>query len=178
METIGQKISEIRKRKGLSQEALSDLAKINLRTLQRIEKGETEPLGNTLKRLCNVLEINIEDILDYGKVQDNKFLLLFYISVMSFLIIPLGNLLVPMILWITKRDRIIGLNTKGIFLLKFQLALTVFFYGSIISFALIVINHLNHRYTPVIISLSFIVINIIFVIVMSIQTIKNNKKDH
>jgi len=55
MNSIGQKILEIRKRKGLSQEALSDLAKINLRTLQRIEKGETEPQGNTLRNLCNVL---------------------------------------------------------------------------------------------------------------------------
>jgi transcriptional regulator with XRE-family HTH domain len=173
METIGQKISEIRKRKGLSQESLSDLAKINLRTLQRIEKGETEPLGNTLKNLCNVLEINIEDILDYGKVQDNKFLLLFYISVMSFLIIPLGNLLVPMILWMTKRDKIIDLNKKGIFVLKFQLVWTVFFYGSIVSFALVVINHLNHRYTPLLITIGFIIINVIFVTVMSIQTIKN-----
>jgi transcriptional regulator with XRE-family HTH domain len=172
METIGQKISEIRKRKGLSQESLSDLAKINLRTLQRIEKGETEPLGNTLKNLCNVLEINIEDILDYGKIQDNKFLLLFYISVLSFLIIPLGNLLVPMILWITKRDRIIDLNRKGIFLLKFQLAWTVFFYGSIISFAFLVINHLNHRFIPLLISLGFIIINVIFVIVMSSQLSK------
>ncbi|HLP75158.1 MAG TPA: helix-turn-helix domain-containing protein [Bacteroidales bacterium] len=121
MVTIGQKISEIRKRKGLSQESLSDLAKINLRTLQRIEKGESEPLGNTLKRLCGVLEINIEDILDYGKVEDNKFLLIFYISVMSFLIIPLGNLLVPMILWITKRDKITDLNRKGIFGLCFSM---------------------------------------------------------
>jgi transcriptional regulator with XRE-family HTH domain len=62
METIGDKILEIRKRKGLTQEELSDLAKINLRTLQRIEKGETVPRGNTLKMLCSVLEINMEDI--------------------------------------------------------------------------------------------------------------------
>jgi transcriptional regulator with XRE-family HTH domain len=48
METIGAKILEIRKRKGLTQEELSDLAKINLRTLQRIEKGETGLRGNTL----------------------------------------------------------------------------------------------------------------------------------
>ena len=70
MNALGIKILEIRKRKGFSQEELSDLAKINLRTLQRIEKGETVPHGNTLKNLCQVLELNIEDILDYGKVED------------------------------------------------------------------------------------------------------------
>ena len=38
METIGTKISKIRKQKGMSQEELADMSKINLRTLQRIEK--------------------------------------------------------------------------------------------------------------------------------------------
>lgn len=54
MNPIGDKIFEIRKRKGLSQVELSDLSKINLRTLQRIEKGVTVPHGSTLKKslLC------------------------------------------------------------------------------------------------------------------------------
>lgn len=98
MNTIGKKILEIRKRKGLSQEELSTLAKINLRTLQRIEKDETEPQGNTVKRICNILEVNIEDILDYGRKEDNNFLILFHLSVLSFLIIPLGNIILPTIL--------------------------------------------------------------------------------
>ena len=45
METIGTKISKIRKQKGMSQEALSDLSKINLRTLQRIKKTKTNQEG-------------------------------------------------------------------------------------------------------------------------------------
>jgi len=49
MELIGKKIAEIRKQKGLTQEEVSELAKINLRTLQRIEKSDTEPRGNSLK---------------------------------------------------------------------------------------------------------------------------------
>jgi transcriptional regulator with XRE-family HTH domain len=173
MDHIGQRISEIRRNKGLSQEALSDLAQINLRTLQRIEKGETDPLGNTLKKLCQALGINMEDILDYGKTEDPKFMLLFYVSVMSFIIVPLGNLIVPMILWITKRDKIADLNRRGIILLKFQLFWTILFYGSFISFALIVINHLPHKNIPIAISLIAILINIGFVIVMSRRTLKN-----
>ena len=68
METIGAKILEIRKRKGLTQEKLSDLSKINLRTLQRIEKGTSEPRSDTLNNLCQVLEVNMEDLLDFGKM--------------------------------------------------------------------------------------------------------------
>ena len=174
MDTIGQKIVEIRKRKGLSQEALSDLARINLRTLQRIEKGETEPLGNTLKSLCNVLEINIEDILDYGKIEDNKFLQFFYLSVLSFIVIPLGNLIVPMVLWITKRDKIIDLNKQGITLFKFQLVWTMLFYSCLIAFGFIVTNHLGHRFTPIAIAGVFILINITYVIIMCFKV--NKKK--
>ena len=72
MESIRAKIVEIRKRKGFTQEELSDLSRINLRTLQRIEKGETEPSSNTIKNLCQTLEINLEDILEFGKTEDHK----------------------------------------------------------------------------------------------------------
>lgn len=40
---LAQKIKELRTRKGLSQEKLAETAQINLRTVQRIEAGETEP---------------------------------------------------------------------------------------------------------------------------------------
>jgi transcriptional regulator with XRE-family HTH domain len=175
MDTIGQKIVEIRKRKGLSQEVLSDLAKINLRTLQRIEKGETEPLGNTLKNLCNVLEINIEDILDYGKIEDNKFLKFFYLSVLSFIVIPLGNLIVPMLLWITKRDKIIDLNKQGITLLKFQLVWTMLSYSCLIAFGIIVKNHQGHTFTPIVIAGVFVLINIAYVIIMCLKVNKKRR---
>ena len=133
METIGDKILEIRKRKGLTQEELSDLAKINLRTLQRIEKGETGPRGNTLKMLCSVLEINMEDILDYGKTEDNKYIRYFHLSVLTFIFIPLGNIIIPLILWITKRDKIIGLNEQGADLLNFQILWTLLFSGLMVT---------------------------------------------
>jgi transcriptional regulator with XRE-family HTH domain len=64
-----------------------------LRTLQRIEKGETIPRGNTLKLICSVLEINIEDILDYGKTEDNKYIMYFHLSVLTFGILT-GSLFV------------------------------------------------------------------------------------
>ncbi|WP_220628112.1 helix-turn-helix domain-containing protein [Confluentibacter sediminis] len=38
MNSIGTKILEIRKSKGLTQEELVELSKVNLRTIQRIEK--------------------------------------------------------------------------------------------------------------------------------------------
>lgn len=67
MSIIGKKISEARKSKGLTQEELAELSKVNLRTIQRIENNESEPRGKTLTLICEVLEIKLEDILKSEK---------------------------------------------------------------------------------------------------------------
>ena len=93
MNEIGKKIKEIRKKKGLSQEELAESAKVNLRTIQRIENNESEPRGKTLNLICEVLDINAEDILDYGKQTDKSYLTIFHLSVIVFLAIPVGNII-------------------------------------------------------------------------------------
>ena len=63
MNWIAKKISETRKIKGLTQEELAEKAKINLRTIQRIENSESEPRGKTLNLICNVLEIESKELI-------------------------------------------------------------------------------------------------------------------
>lgn len=168
METIGSKIIEIRKRKGLTQEELSNLSKINLRTLQRIEKGETEPRGNTLKNLCQILEINIEDILDYGKAEDWKFITFFHLSVLSFIIIPLGNIILPLILWLTKRDKIVHLNEQGLHLLNYQILWTIIFNVFFFTFVFAKIQHWGYNEVFIYIAGFLYFMNIIYPIIVSI----------
>jgi len=117
---VGVKIAEIRKRKGLTQDEVAEQANINLRTVQRIENGETEPRGFTLSSICKVLDISIEDIVDYGKVEDKSFFVYFHLSVLAGCIIPLGDIIIPLILWLTKRDKIVGLNFQAKNLLLFR----------------------------------------------------------
>lgn len=62
MNISGRTISEARKSKGLTQEELSELAKINIRTIQRIEKDENVPRGKTLSSICDILKIDPEDL--------------------------------------------------------------------------------------------------------------------
>ncbi|MDW5289754.1 helix-turn-helix domain-containing protein [Formosa sp. PL04] len=126
MNEIGKKIRDVRKKKGLSQEELADAAKINLRTIQRIENNENEPRGKTLHLICEVLDLNAEDLLDYGKQTDKSFLIYFHLSVLVGLIIPMGNIILPFILWMTKKDKIIGLKDIGANLLNFQMVWTFF----------------------------------------------------
>jgi transcriptional regulator with XRE-family HTH domain len=63
MDRIAKKISETRKIKGLTQEELAEQAKINLRTIQRIENSESEPRGKTLNLICDVLEIDSTELI-------------------------------------------------------------------------------------------------------------------
>lgn len=141
MKEIGEKIREVRKKKGLSQEELAESSKVNLRTIQRIENNESEPRGKTLHLICEVLDINAEDILDYGKKEDHHYLIILHLSVLAFLVIPVGNIILPLILWMTKKDKIIGMKEAGANLLNFQIIWSVFAYISITLFALFKIMH-------------------------------------
>ena len=128
MEIVGAKILEIRKRKGLTQETLSELSKINLRTLQRIEKGLVRPRSETIRNLCQVLGVNTEEIFDYGKKENLKFLKYFHLSVLTCIFFPLGNVIIPLLLWLTNRNKITNLNEQGINILNYQILWSLCFY--------------------------------------------------
>jgi transcriptional regulator with XRE-family HTH domain len=72
MNSIGDRISETRKAKGLTQDKLAELSQVNLRTIQRIENNENEPRGKTLELICSVLDLNVEEILDKGTEEKRK----------------------------------------------------------------------------------------------------------
>lgn len=72
MNIIGKKICEARKQKGLTQEELSELSKINIRTIQRIENDENMHRGKTLNVICEVLEIDPEDLQKFERQEKKK----------------------------------------------------------------------------------------------------------
>lgn len=59
---LGQKILELRKAKGLTQEELVELCNINVRTIQRIEAGEVTPRTYTIKSILEVLGYDFKEI--------------------------------------------------------------------------------------------------------------------
>ena len=177
MNEIGKKIKEVRKKKGLSQEELAESAKVNLRTIQRIENNESEPRGKTLNLICEVLEINAEDILDYGKHLDKSYLTIFHLSVIVFLAIPVGNIIVPLILWMNKKDKIVGLKEIGANLLNYQIVWSIITFISIIGFAFSKIMH--YGYYPILfyIFIGLYALNIILPITFAIKTNKGKTKN-
>lgn len=62
--SLGNKILELRKKKGLSQEQLGEKVNVTRQTISNWELGETTPNIEQLKRLSNVLSISIDELLD------------------------------------------------------------------------------------------------------------------
>lgn len=176
METIGSKISKIRKQKGMSQEELSELAKINLRTIQRIEKDENEPRGNTLKSICEALQINIEEITSYGKEEDNTYLIFLHLSIISALIIPLGNIVSPLILWLNKRRNIINVDIQGKNILNFQIFFTIV---NFVQLVLGAYGKISHSYNAAFFLYNYfilIAVNFIYAVYVAVKINKNEIK--
>ncbi len=69
MTLIAKRIIEARKINGLTQEELAEKAQINLRTIQRIENNENEPRGKTLNLICNVLKIDVSELISSERLQ-------------------------------------------------------------------------------------------------------------
>ncbi|MGS2739701.1 DUF4870 domain-containing protein [Sinomicrobium sp. M5D2P17] len=176
MNEIGLKIKESRKKKGLSQEELAEAAKVNLRTIQRIENNQNEPRGKTLSLICEVLEINVEDVLDYGKHTDRKYLVYFHLSVLTFLAIPLGNIILPLILWLTKKDKIIGLKEIGANVLNFQITWTICIGLAIIGHIIVILRY-GIRMEFLYVFLALYVINMILPVAFAIKTRNGQTKE-
>lgn len=64
---LSQKVKELRKNKGLSQEGLAKTAGLSLRTIQRVENRETEPTGDTLKRIATALDSTPTQLLNWSE---------------------------------------------------------------------------------------------------------------
>ncbi len=62
---LGLKLAELRKAKGLTQEALVAKCNISVRTLQRIEAGEVIPRSYTLQSILAVLEVDYSDFVGH-----------------------------------------------------------------------------------------------------------------
>jgi len=103
---LANRMKELRTRKGFSQEELSEKTGLSLRTIQRIENGETEPRGDSLKRLALAFDVTSDDLVDWTVQEDRGFLLSLNLSSLSFLPFPLLGILVPLIIWISKKGKI------------------------------------------------------------------------
>ena len=68
---LGEKIKQLRKNKGISQEELASMLKINRNYLSRIETGKSEPTSSILKNIAEIFSVDLNSLLDITD-EDNK----------------------------------------------------------------------------------------------------------
>ena len=123
------RIKELRSRRGYSQEELAERSGLSLRTIQRIENGETEPRGDSLTRLAAAFDVTVDELADWSLVEDNRLIMAMNLSALSFLLNPMLGVVAPLVIWLFKKDRVRGLNETARRLLNFQITWAIVFYA-------------------------------------------------
>jgi transcriptional regulator with XRE-family HTH domain len=70
--SIGNKLKELRKQKGLSQEQVSEVLKISQSAYARIEKGESGSWAMHLNKIAELYEVTPEDIVKNETITVNS----------------------------------------------------------------------------------------------------------
>ena len=127
-----------RKLKGFTQDELSEKTTVGVRTIQRIEKGEVQPHLQTVKLLAVGLDIKVEDLIVLDnpneEVIERKWMLLLHAIPFLGLIIPFGNILFPLFVWIHKANDNKTYDNHGRAVVNFHCSITLYFIISLLLF--------------------------------------------
>lgn len=102
---IKSKVRALREELGYTQAELAEHTNLSIRTIQRLESGQSTPKGHTLQILAQVFgvdksELRQQETLNSSQEsEENLKLKLINLATLCFLGIPFGNLVVPFILW-------------------------------------------------------------------------------
>lgn len=156
----GKRIKALRNRKGFSQEDLAEESGLSLRTIQRIENGETAPLGDSLKRISSSLNVNPEELIDWTIKEDIGYLKTLNLSALTFIFFPILGILVPFIMWVSKKDKLKDINKIGREVVNFEITWTI------ILFIGLLINPIIQNTTGEVTMAMLIIPSLIFMAIM------------
>ena len=120
---IGSKIKDLRIRRGYTQVDLSEKTNLTIRTIQRIENDEVEPSTFSLKKLSEVLKVDLLQIKNKKQMENSKnlknkslfWLILLHFSGLFLTIFP------PLILWLLFKEKDERIEVHGKDIINFQL---------------------------------------------------------
>jgi transcriptional regulator with XRE-family HTH domain len=178
------KLKTIREFKNLTQEELSEKSGISVRTIQRIETGK-DPKGYTLRILSKALEVKENELRTQETEEENtkitqkkgeseetilinySSLKLINLSSIPFIVIPPFNIIVPLVLIITMKQK--NALTKQIISVQILwtiIAPIVFMFGIFLKF--------GNQFTLILMIL--IALSNVFIILRNAIEIDRNKK--
>jgi transcriptional regulator with XRE-family HTH domain len=178
-DNLAQVLKDLRTSRGYSQVHLAQRAKLSLRTIQRIEKGDTQPYGDTLLRLAMALDVTVTELTNVAKVplqEDRLYLTCIHLSALSFIAFPLFGILIPFILWINKRKSVLGVQETGKRVLNFQITWCCVF---CVTYIFSIFSKIQHWGMPAFIPLnmglfSFLMLAVLFLYVYNVVLIVLN----
>lgn len=69
---LGQRIKELRTKKGLTQDQLTEKLNVGQRTLSKIERGNAFVSAETLAKLLTALDVGIDELFNFGYLQEKE----------------------------------------------------------------------------------------------------------
>lgn len=167
---LSNRVRVLRSRKGLSQEQLAETSSLSLGTIQRIENNETLPRGDTLTRLAIALQVSPDELIDWQILEDRNVLLILNLSQLSFLAFPVLGIIVPLVVWVLKKDKVKNVNDNGKAILNFQITWTLFLFSYYTFLVLSIFLHFGilHSHYTMIIILIFYVYNVLIILINTI----------
>ena len=166
---LAKRVKELRKRKGLSQEELTENSGLSLRTIQRIENGETEPTGETLRRMASALKVNPDELIDWTIKEDIKFLEFLNLSALTFIFFPVLGIIVPLIMWVSKKDKIKDINKIAKGVINFQITWSILiFLFPILVFIIRVLTNQPKDGKAILLGPALVIVYLIFMYLLNI----------
>ncbi|MCE6991440.1 helix-turn-helix domain-containing protein [Dyadobacter sp. CY323] len=119
----GQKIKEIRTRLGMTQQELALKAKVNLRTIQRIENGEVIPRSYTLKIIASVLNIEAAELFDLNLLESEQETPKRHKAMLIWLHLGAIFFLPSFLIWFFEKEHDLDIKHHGADVINFQLSM-------------------------------------------------------
>lgn len=148
--TRTQKILAARNKKGITQEELAGLMKVSVRTIQRIESGESAPRKYTLKALAEALGLSFEELSlnsdGDDKEETRHFLTLLCVSCFSYLLLPYIHFLIPSWLLNNRKEQTLEVRQFARSVIRTQIYWII---ATMLFFLLVLlVNFLQKSYLP------------------------------
>lgn len=175
---LSQRVKGLRNQRGMTQELLAEDSGLSLRTIQRIENAETVPRGDSLKRLAIALNTTPDEIIDWKIQEDKGYLILMSLSALGFLFFPILGIILPLVFWILKKDKLKNVNELGKSMLNFEITWSIVFFSYFILLFMGVFSSIFRHITPFSVFKAYVPIIILYIYnftIIIINTVRVSK---
>jgi transcriptional regulator with XRE-family HTH domain len=175
--SLSERLKHYRRLKNFSQESLAEAAGISVRTIQRIETGDSIGSAYTIEKLAITLGIDVSELTNeltlhsFDDSNARKQLKLLNLSTLSVILIPLSNIILPLFILSKNKDKA-GPLQNGRKIINFQIVWTVITMVLIILVPLLLLPFKSFRGSSVPLSIPVyyicVMVNVYFTLLFSV----------